>query len=226
MPDLHSDILGQVARLPLKPSENNALLPLFEAISNSLHAINERFGDSGLADNGRIVIDVLRTDLEDGTSSVIGFIIRDNGIGLNEENFNSFCTPFSQYKINKGGKGIGRLGWLKIFKNITVSSAYRNGDTLEQIVFDFVLRESNQVQLKAPPSSVPKEPGTVVTLRDFLDSYGTRCPVKTDTIVQSIIAHFLPVFAGDKLPHIFLHDDGAPTCKRNSRTRSITTRKR
>ncbi|MEI4195918.1 hypothetical protein [Roseovarius sp. E0-M6] len=26
MPDLHSDVVGQAARLPLKPSESNALL--------------------------------------------------------------------------------------------------------------------------------------------------------------------------------------------------------
>lgn len=209
MPDLHSDVIGQVARLPLKPSEGNALLPLFEAISNSLHAITERFGDDGLADKGRIDIDVLRTELEDGTTPVTGFVIRDNGIGLNEENFVSFCTPFSQHKINKGGKGIGRLGWLKVFKKITINSAYQNGGTLERIAFDFVLRESNQVDTKEPSGPLPTDLGTVVSLTDFADSYGTKCPVKTDTIVQRIIAHFLPVFAGDKSPHMLLHDNGA-----------------
>ena len=40
----------------------------------------------------------------------------------------------------------------------------------------------------------------------FANSYGSRCPTKTDTIVQRIIAHFLPIFAGDKSPKIFLHD--------------------
>ena len=208
MADLHSDVIGQVARLPLKPSEGNALLPLFEAISNSLHAINERFGDDGLADKGRIDIDVLRTELEDDSTPVTGFVIRDNGIGLNEDNFVSFCTPFSQHKIKRGGKGVGRLGWLKVFKNITVSSAFQNGGALEQIVFDFILRESNQIDTKEPSDPLPKEPGTVVRLIDFADSYGAKCPVKTDTIVQRIIAHFLPVFAGDKSPHMLLHDAG------------------
>lgn len=208
MPDLHSDVIGQVARLPLKPSESNALLPLFEAISNSLHAINERFGDDGLADKGRIDIDVLRAEPDDGSMPVTGFVIWDNGIGLNSENFVSFCTPFSQHKIKKGGKGVGRLGWLKVFKNITVSSAFQNGSALEQIAFDFVLRESNQVDIKEPSGLPAKEPGTVVRLSDFTDPYGTKCPVKTDTIVQRIIAHFLPVFAGDKSPHMLLHDNG------------------
>ena len=208
MPDLHSDVIGQVARLPLKPSESNALLPLFEAVSNSLHAINERFGDDGFAENGRIDIEVLRTEPNDVNTRVIGFIVRDNGIGLNKENFASFCTPFSQHKINKGGKGVGRLGWLKIFKKITVTSAFQNGKALERIAFDFVLRENNQVDTKKPSVLVPKEPGTVVSLRKFADSYGTKCPVRTDTITQRIIAHFLPIFAGNKYPKILLHDGG------------------
>lgn len=208
MADLHSDVIGQVARLPLKPSEGNALLPLYEAISNSLHAITERFGDDGLAKKGRIDIDILRTELEDGDTHVTGFTVSDNGIGLNEQNFVSFCTPFSQHKISKGGKGIGRLGWLKVFKNITVSSAYQNGATLKRVMFDFVLRESNQIDTKDPAGRPPKEPGTTVRLTDFAESYGTKCPVKTDTITQRIIAHFLPVFAGDKSPRIFLRDNG------------------
>ncbi|WP_119165435.1 ATP-binding protein [Algihabitans albus] len=208
MPNLHTDVIGQVARLPLKPSETSALLPLYEAVSNSLYAISERFGDDRLAEKGRIDIDIHRDTLEDGSTPVAGFMIRDNGIGLNEENFASFCTPFTQHKISKGGKGIGRLGWLKVFGNITVSSSFLNGDTLKQVEFNFVLRESNQVDTKEPSDIAPKEPGTTVTLSEFLDSYGARCPVKTDTIVQRVIAHFLPVFAGDNSPLIYLHDNG------------------
>ena len=206
MADLHTDVIGQVARLPLKPSEANALLPLYEAVSNSLYAIGERFGDAGLAEKGRIDIDIHRDALEDESTAVTGFTVRDNGIGLNEKNFASFCTPFTQYKITKGGKGIGRLGWLKVFRNITVSSSFLNDDSLEQIEFDFVLRASNQVDIKELSDIAPKEPGTTVRLSEFLGSYGTKCPVKTDTIVQRIIAHFLPVFAGDKSPPVYLHD--------------------
>ena len=208
MADLNSDVIGQVARLPLKPSEANALLPLYEAISNSLHAINERFGDDGLAEKGRIDIEVLRTELDDGSTPVIGFVISDNGIGLNQDNFVSFCTPFSQHKIKKGGKGIGRLGWLKVFETVTVTSAFQSGEEVQRLAFDFVLRESNQIATKEPSGSAPDDPGTIVHLSDFANSYGAKCPVKTDTIIQRIIAHFLPVFAGDKSPQMLLHDGG------------------
>lgn len=133
---------------------------------------------------------------------------------LNADNFRSFCTPFSQHKIKKGGKGVGRLGWLKVFRQISVTSAYLNGDGLERIEFDFVLRENNQIDTREPSGSVPKAPGTTVRLAEFADSYGARCPVRTETIVQRVIGHFLPVFAGDKSPQMYLHDNDMTDLKK------------
>jgi hypothetical protein len=69
MADLVSDIVGRVSRLPLKPSETNALLPLMEAFSNALHAVNQRFGEQA-ATSGRICVTVLRDN-----DDVIGFKI-------------------------------------------------------------------------------------------------------------------------------------------------------
>jgi hypothetical protein len=92
MADLVSDIVGRVNRLPLKPSETNALLPLMEAFSNALHAVNLRFGDDA-ASKGRIQITILRD-----SSDVIGFKIEDNGIGFTDENYRSFRTPVSSPK--------------------------------------------------------------------------------------------------------------------------------
>ena len=211
MVDLNTDVIGQVERLPLKPTEANALLPLYEAISNSLHAIHERFGDGKITEKGRINIEVFRADTDDGTlGQVIGFRVKDNGIGLNEENFESFCTPFSRHKLSKGGKGVGRLGWLKVFSNVSIESAYKNGSGLEHRAFDFILREKDQVAERAASVEAPKQQGTTVSLQGFLSSYGSKCPAKTDTIVQRVIGHFLPVFAAEKSPSIFFHDVEGP----------------
>lgn len=206
MADLENDLIGQVERLPLKPSEANALLPLHEAISNSLHAIHDRFGDEQFSERGRIDIYVLRGESRDGNAPVIGFVVTDNGIGLNRDNYKSFCTPFSQHKLKRGGKGVGRLGWLKVFQTIHVRSQFVNDSKLDAIEFDFILRDRNQIDTKQIQEPITGEPGTMVRMTGFIDSYGSRCPAKTTTIVQRIIAHFLPVFAGDKSPEIFLHD--------------------
>lgn len=208
MADLESDIVGQVSRLPLRPSEANSLLPLFEAISNSLHAIYDRFGDEKFAELGQIHIEVIRAEPQNGEEPPItGFIIKDNGIGLNKANYKSFRTPFSQHKLKRGGKGIGRLGWLKVFKTIAVQSLFKNDSKLEAIEFDFVLREKNQIDLKESLEPARGKIGTTISLTNFVDEFGSRCPVKTDTVVQRIIAHFLPIFAGDKSPKILLQDN-------------------
>jgi hypothetical protein len=78
--DFRFDLRGRVRNLSLPASAANALIPLFESLSNSLHAIETRFGEEA-ANAGRIEIDILRTDQNDA-SAVAGFIVRDNGIGL------------------------------------------------------------------------------------------------------------------------------------------------
>lgn len=207
MADLESDIVGQVARLPLKPTEGNALLPLFEAVSNALHAISDRFGDKDIAGKGRIDIEVLRTEAADGTTPVTGFTIADNGIGLNDANFQAFRVPFTQHKLSRGGKGVGRLGWLRVFDRIDVSSRYINGRTeLSAREFAFILRPKNQIEERPVPEKLEGESGTTIRLEGYQDAYRTRCPSRTEIIVQRLIGHFLPIFAGDRSPRIYLRD--------------------
>ena len=86
-------------------------MPLMEAVSNSIHAITERFDDKA-GKRGRIDVTVIR-DLEDENEPVLGFDVGDNGVGFTEENYKSFLTPDSRHKEKRGGKGVGRLGWLK-----------------------------------------------------------------------------------------------------------------
>src|SRR3989337_1537020 len=79
---------------------NNGLLPLFEAVSNSIHSIEE----AGLSpDQSKIAIEILRDphtkfDLQDeqkkrgpeASANIVGFKIVDNGVGFNDANMKSF----------------------------------------------------------------------------------------------------------------------------------------
>ncbi len=201
MPDLVSDIVGRVERLPLKPSETNALLPLMEAFSNALHAVRERFGDR-TAKEGRIMISAIRE-----ATNIIGFTIEDNGVGFTDENYKSFQTPDSRRKIGLGGKGVGRLSWLRVFGGASIVSVYQAEGGFLSRAFDFVLDESNQLRNETNGQATGAiGPRTIIKLARYRSEYVARCPAKSETIAQRLIAHFLPILASGECPSVTLSD--------------------
>jgi hypothetical protein len=181
-------------------------MPLFEAVSNSLHAVQDRFGDA-VAKQGEIEIAVHRHTSGSSSGHVSGFTVIDNGIGLTRENYDSFLMPDTQYKLNRGGKGVGRLGWLKVFGDIHVDSHYLDNGTLARRDFKFVLAPEEQILLSEKASATATQPGTAVELREYDGLYGPKCPTRWQTIVERLIGHFLPVFAAGSAPSV-RYDDG------------------
>jgi hypothetical protein len=194
---LTTDIIGRVERMPLRPSSDNALMPLFEAVHNALHAVDDRFKEQA-GQEGRIDVTVHREDFSVEESPVTGFTIEDNGIGLDDENYRSFLRPDSRHKVKRGGKGIGRLGWLKVFSIIEVDTTYQGEQALQHRSFNFRLTEEDQVhdceQLR---ETCPKTTGTRVSLQDYKGSFINRCPPDPDSILQKLAAHFLTVVVAD-----------------------------
>ena len=101
------------------------LLPLFEAVMNSFQAIKEAKLPSSIP--GRVQIEVVRDDrqLDLDVPPISGFRIIDNGIGLDDSNYDSFNTAFSAHKLSRGGKGLGRFTWLKAFKHARIERLSR-----------------------------------------------------------------------------------------------------
>jgi hypothetical protein len=203
------DFVGRVQNISLAPSPANALLPVFEAITNSIQAIEDRFGSSELS-KGTIRIEVIR-DVE---ASVNGFIVTDNGIGLTPANMRSFETSDSRYKIAKGGKGVGRFVWLKVFEAVHIDSRYTGERGEGALSFDFVLAESDQLRNIAETNDLGAT-GTRVTLGPFRPQYRSVCPKKAETIQAKIISHFLAYFIGANAPNIVLVDGNASDLSRD-----------
>jgi hypothetical protein len=87
---------------------------IFEAITNAIHAnattiICHLNSSDGIITEDGVEIDVKKVD----TISVI-----DNGDGVNDENYGSFCKYRSEYKKELGCKGVGRFVFLKVYKHI------------------------------------------------------------------------------------------------------------
>jgi hypothetical protein len=205
MADLESDIIGRVNRLALRPSEKNALLPLMEAVSNSVHSISDLY-ESETAAKGRIVVTVLREG-DDPTARVIGFDVEDNGIGFTDGNFKSFKTPDSRWKETRGGKGVGRLAWLKVFGMISIDSTYEDSASWSRRRFDFRLSERNQIiEVEAPVGEHIRR--TRVSFRDMKEPFASRFPIKSGAIESRIAAHFVPLFVAGNAPKVSVDDYG------------------
>ncbi|QTP34468.1 hypothetical protein B7759_03077 [Burkholderia glumae] len=88
-----TNIQGLVDRLDLAPSKG--LMPLFEAVSNAMDAIEEK---SGSPAGGNIRIRLLAADdlvarADDDTLVIDGFEITDDGVGFTDANIASFGEP-------------------------------------------------------------------------------------------------------------------------------------
>jgi hypothetical protein len=199
MPDLNSDFVGRVNRLALKPSDKTCLVPVMEAVSNSIHAITERWGDEA-GKLGRVYVTVQR-DLEKDDLPIIGFEIEDNGVGFTDDNYRSFLTPDSRHKERRGGKGVGRLAWLKVFERVDVDSIYLDRGTLHRRHFHFRLTDKEQVEIveegKADPSLQVR---TRVTFHGFDHRFAARCPSKKGTVALRLLSHFVPLFIAGNAP--------------------------
>lgn len=198
--DLTQTLTGRLRNFPLAPSPDNALWAVYESISNSLHAIRDV---DLVAAGGRIDIQVHR----DSDGNVDGFTISDNGVGLNAENFSSFRKIDSTYKAVRGGKGVGRLTWLKTFGRADVRSTFKDeSGSIFSRSFNFVEDDVAPIQGHKVQSGGSHR-GTVVELSSMKDAYKKECPKKPETIVRSVIRHFLKDVISKDGAEIFVSDD-------------------
>jgi hypothetical protein len=195
------DLAGRVRNLSLPASAVNTLIPLFEAVSNALHAVDARWGGRA-AEVGQVKIAILRRE-NDADANVIGFWVSDNGIGLTEANWQSFRTS----EASRGGKGVGRLSWLKAFGGCRVVSHYEENDVTYRREFQFSLASPNPIQghsMEMLAAAIPS--GTEVRLEPFENHFEAHCPKKMSTIAAKLVGHFLPYLVVGKLPKVLLED--------------------
>jgi len=208
---MNIDVEGKVSNTTLAASK--PLLPLYEAIVNSIQAIE----DAGVT-NGKITIDVRREgqqviEGEDpAIRSVTGFDITDNGIGFNNDNFVSFNTSDTKFKAKRGGKGVGRFVWLVAFREVEVESTYRQGDSFRKRTFRFVAT-GDGVKDEVDDQVEATEPKTVVRLIGLRERYAAHCPKRPETIASHIAEHCLEFFIRGNCPQIELNDVATDTAR-------------
>src|SRR3546814_20251030 len=85
------------------------LLPLFEAVMNSFQAIKDAELPANISGQVTIEVERERTLFDAENPLIVGFLVNDNGIGLDDRNFDSFNTAFSPRKSQIGGQGLGQI---------------------------------------------------------------------------------------------------------------------
>lgn len=206
---LNTSLKGRLrnTNLPL----TSVLHPLFEAVVNSIHSIDSaiKLGIYESTLDGKITIEILRssqkTTFQDVKPDIIGFEIIDNGIGFNSENFTSFQTLDSEYKIALGCRGVGRLLWLKAFKRAVVRSVYNEGGQIFTRTFEFDVPSDIHNPTVTPTPDAKIE--TSIKLLDINKEYQKYIRKTAATVGRDLLEHCLWYFIREGgAPEIFIED--------------------
>jgi hypothetical protein len=195
----------------------HGLMPVFEAVVNSIHSIEE----AGISsENGSITVEIIRDGTQaldfksdskkrgpDAQRGIVGFKIFDNGIGFTDANMKSFLTLDSEYKAEKGGRGVGRLLWLKAFRRVYVDSIYQDNDGKLKLR-RFLFSASAGVEQEKISGATEDKTTTCVNLDKFEKKYRDASLKTTSSIADSLFEHCLWYFVrAGGAPKIIVKDE-------------------
>jgi hypothetical protein len=190
------DLAGRVGNLSLP--YQYGLRPVFEAVINASDAVAEK----GKA--GSTVIRVHRDQsqlplqIEGALQPIQSFQIVDSGAGFNSKNWAAFQQCDTTSKAAKGGKGIGRLLFLKAFDHAAVESTFEEEGVWQTRSFVFSLPDgiSEHKLVKAKDHSLR----TSVRLIGYQDDYRSKSPKTAKAIASRLIEHCLSHFVLSSCP--------------------------
>lgn len=213
---MDTNLQGRLRNLTLP--KKNGLIPLFEAVVNSVHAIEERFGSAkDISNIGAITVAIRRRSEQAELAwasdrqlrAISSFEVIDNGIGFNDRNWESFKRLDFTLKADKGCKGIGRLTWLKAFRDAEIESSFVDGDGMSVRSFQFSSEaEVSGGRKQANPTR--SEPETRVRLQDFQEDYASAVETSARGVAIRLLEHMLWYFVRDGgIPKIVVVDEAA-----------------
>jgi hypothetical protein len=193
------DMPAVIARTHISSDIHGFLLPVFEAISNAIHGVEQRFSDQSMMAGH---VDITFTGI--GNSLEFSVSVTDNGSGLDDQNYISFLTPFSGLKLSQKGRGFGRFIAFKVFNRILYSSRYNVGTARISRAFRFNIYDDRElIYFDAEPDF--SDLGVRVEYDELKPEWHSIVESLSATIVADEIAHhFFPEFIRGTLPRINL----------------------
>ncbi|MBY5370959.1 ATP-binding protein [Rhizobium leguminosarum] len=206
MPTLAPNVINRVDKLPKPSNTAQAMQPLFEAVSNAIFAIEDIQKNHP---DYQGVVDIFVRGLTD--PDMLNIEVVDNGIGLDSKRYEAFCQLDTDFKKERGGKGVGRLFWLDSFTDVRVESKYLESEKLHDRAFAFLL--NNDEQLREDDErlhlSRVRNTGTVVQFQGLRETnYRKQFPASAELFKRYFSAHFIADFLMTKGPKVRLDIDG------------------
>ena len=207
------DLTAEIQRASLPRDLEGFLFPMFEAISNALHAIEDRFGDDAPTKGKiRIVFDDEHNRIE----------VQDNGEGFTLENTKHFLTPYTGNKFKRNGKGFGRFISFKIFDEVFYSSPTEEPkEVFTPAIYQYMPLDLHdnlvEIELTDRIAWHPYDRGLTVSLQCPKESYLPFFDFKSEkkikdhselNVVVAILDHFLLEFIQEKTPMNFICEIG------------------
>lgn len=188
---------------------------MYEAVSNALHSIEDRWDDE-LEEKGRLDV-----AFDDQASEIT---VIDNGNGFDDANLSAFLTPLTGNKYERGGKGFGRFMAFKVYSRVFYSSGQKMSDGMQTkgcYRYDPFSSDDNLIVVEEADGAGTHshECGVTVLMRspkaDFEDYFVLQGKHRkhnhtAEDIVSALLDHFLIEFIQKKVPkHFVLSIQGA-----------------
>lgn len=224
------DLASEIKRVSLPAGLPGFLYPVFEAVSNSLHSIEDKF-ESSAHEEGYIKVEI---DIDAKT-----IVVEDNGEGFSASNLDAFLTPFTGNKLRRNGKGFGRFVSFKIFDRVFYSSPTKFDDgRIANAVFEYTPlgKDDNLKELDTTEHLARHKhaSGLSVAFYNPKDEYlkyfdftneGKADDYTEEDILIALLDHFLLEFVQEKTPKNFFFVIGGATFNLSDYfTESVTQR--
>jgi hypothetical protein len=195
---LKPDMSAVLDRTHLAGNLDAFLLPVYEAGSNSIHSLLDKFGANDIAIKGK-----LNFNFSIGTTPRdFSVTISDNGNGLDQVNYVAFRTPFTGHKLRRGGKGFGRFVAFKVFDEIAYfsKSAGENNIT-DTRTFRFDIYNTEEI-IEIAGGIPPEYPtGCAVTYKQVKPQYHKRWEELSEgVILDHLSSNFLTYLVDGRMP--------------------------
>jgi len=200
------DMPAVLERTHLAVTFDSFLLPIYEAGSNAIHSLLDRFTATNIAAEGKLSFSFSFGPSPDKFSVTIS----DNGEGLNRENYNAFCTPFTGHKLKRGGKGFGRFVAFKVFDEVTYSSRFVEAGIPSERSFRFdVFAGDELIELGGGSIELNHPTGCAVTYRQVKAQYHKQWEkLSPERVLDHLSSNFLTYLVDGRMPDTTVVIDG------------------